>query len=852
MSDPLKAQCPHCKHEMPVELTGAQGDSVYLHCQKCKKLFSFKRPAAAPAAPPPVAAKPASAPSAAPVSAPVPAPTSAQSNDRTDPFWQPPTIVGAVPAEDPNALALPEDDGGLELENSTDALLNNASEVSVKAEFGSMDDYAAGAPDEFVVETTSHLQKDDEKTQREELPPKEKAAAVSKGGGDDFWAQMNVGTEPGDLGGPIDGGSEEVLSEEELLAGLEKEKQRVAQESKRLEQAALPLPQEALDAAPPVTKPAPTAKPAPKPAAAPPAKAPAPAKAAAPKPAPKAAPKAPPVTPKPPPPVEEPPLIEAEPAVPAQLLPAAADPMLGVTPKPRRRSESSMPKPIPSVEMPVARKSRGAGLKPAIVVPLLLVGMLIVGGVFFAMGKRSSSPQFANDGENFSSKALEATKQLSVEKNRTLPVSIPSTATTAPTISPPITAPPIAGDLSPSGSSDKSPYDQGMEAYRQHTMDGYREAEKQLLKAFKDEDKSPRTVLALSELYSLLGGILGQESLLQRSFKLAQSMVTVKEHEAGASRALAQAYFYSRQYPKAYDQIQKALALNPQDKEGYLIRGLVLWKTGQGGGGLLQAYKMDNQSFRPQNELARFYLDAKRYSDALETAQAMIKNFPVRYEGYFYAMQAAAKQQSTQLAQNYGEQALPLNPKDPELNAELAQLYLNDQKPEKAADMLQLFLAQTPKLPRADLAKVYGILGRANLKAHPDKAVFYFEQLLKWDVDTVGTLNYLGLASLSRQEYQKSADYFSRALKKNPNSEQIKFNLALTHYNAGSLQRAQQLLTEICAANGRHEEANFYLANVYEKLGDRIHAIQSFDRVLLINPGNQAAREKVKQLKAGL
>lgn len=265
----------------------------------------------------------------------------------------------------------------------------------------------------------------------------------------------------------------------------------------------------------------------------------------------------------------------------------------------------------------------------------------------------------------------------------------------------------------------------------------------------------------------------------------------------------------------------------------------------------MQAYKMDPPTYRTDYEMTNFFLNSAKYYDAKKAAQQLIHDFPLRREGYIAALKAMVPIGQYKEAQKIAEQALQTNPTDIELNILTAQIYAGDDKPEKAKELLRVLLAQKPKVTRDDLTKIYSIMGKATIKTAPAEAIFYYEQLLKWDYDTVGTLNYLGLAYFGNKQYQQSADYFARALKRSPASLEIKFNLALTHFNAGSMPRAEQLLNEICATQPSHEDANFYLAALYEKRGDRSRALQAFSKVLAINPRNQDARLHLDKLKSG-
>ncbi len=397
----------------------------------------------------------------------------------------------------------------------------------------------------------------------------------------------------------------------------------------------------------------------------------------------------------------------------------------------------------------------------------------------------------------------------------------------------------------------KSAFELGMAAYHQHSLAAYRRAESHLLEAYKQEERSPRTVTALSQLYAVLGHHLDREKLLKRSLNLAQRVLQHHAEQGFAHRAMAQAYFYAGKHSQAFEHVQKALALADDDKEAYLLRGMILWKLGKGGGGLQQAYKMAPQSFLPLDRLTAYYLESKKFKNAYKHAAKLMARFPARYEGYYYGMQAAEALGKRQRAESFGEQALLLNPTDSLLNQAVAKLYLDHSKDEKAAELLEEFLAQVEKLKRDELIKIYILVGKALLKSKPRKAQFYFDKVVGWEKEHATALNYLGLAHFNQKNYKDSIRYFSAAHKQHPDNTQITYNLALSYFHASQFRQAEELFSQVVRSNPRHEEANLFLASVFEKQGNRIKAIAGLQRVLQINPRNQVARQKVKRLKAG-
>ena len=848
----MRTSCPHCNKVYDIDDSKVPVDVIEMRCSGCSNNFEYRKTTAPPA-------------------------DTSDSDDEE--FWQPPTInAPAQTTQDDSSSESVEHESSFQ-ENSTIQAL----EPSIQAEFGSMDDIgdlsgpeidggglhldaSAEVDSEGSAESNTALDLNAPPLQESQALPgeEEKQDFELAAGGSDYWDQMqsieddtaqSSGLALDDIEEESDSDSKTSIDDEALLADLKAEQQKVAAESQRLETVTMMLggeyaQQQSEPQAPPPSPPQPKQ---PEPAVVTP-----PEKTAALPPE-----NILPIEPEPSisddaglddlmaadeevssaenslPPVTR---LESKPKPKSKKRPAKQVAAPQAPQQPVEFDQQPLMPPAPESEIDRVRKAKqkkksGATLSAGMTVGAAFVMMALAGGGWwFLSGSKSDNSESV-----FESEALKATKSLADEKVQLVAVTTDTKKPAKPKTKPKVEPVVKSGD----------PYEIGLEAFRRHDMAGYKEAESYLLKAYKKEEKSLRSVLALSELYSTLGGVLGRKELLKKSFDLAKNHLEDAEHGAQAKRATALAYFYSRQYQQAFDYIQQSLALAPEDSESYLIRGMIMWKLGKGGGGLQQAVKKAPESFQARNELTRYYLATKKYSSAVKSGSVLVNKFPARYEGYAHLMRGYAAAKNYKKALKQIEQAVQFEPNSTDFYLDAADIYLQSRKHAKAADLLELYLVRQDKMPRDDLAKIYLSLGKAHLKNNPKKASFYFDKIVKWEPKNVSALNYLGLALFEQKNYKDSIKYFKQSRSLDGSKQEINFNLGLAYYHGNYFTPSQKVFSEILATNPRHEEAQYYLASVYEKKGDRIKAIEGFRKVLAINRNNQKARKKLKVLKAG-
>ncbi len=180
--------------------------------------------------------------------------------------------------------------------------------------------------------------------------------------------------------------------------------------------------------------------------------------------------------------------------------------------------------------------------------------------------------------------------------------------------------------------------------------------------------------------------------------------------------------------------------------------------------------------------------------------------------------------------------------------------------------------------------KVKYILGKCYFqkgKFYSDLAVKYLEESVEHGYTDDDTFEYLGLLNSRIGKYEKSIEYYLKAIEKNP-SDMLYLVLAQTYYQLGDVtesetyllktlnnttdfsveQKARYLLGNILVENGEYEkaeaeyrkileknnkaaDAHYYLGDIYEKMGDSVKARYEWRKCLEIDSYHYGAKLKL-------
>jgi tetratricopeptide (TPR) repeat protein len=183
-------------------------------------------------------------------------------------------------------------------------------------------------------------------------------------------------------------------------------------------------------------------------------------------------------------------------------------------------------------------------------------------------------------------------------------------------------------------------------------------------------------------------------------------------------------YHWRSRYAEAASEWREVIRNAPDDALAYTNLGAALNETGDSAGAIttLKRAVQLTPNYVAYSDLGLAYYREGRYAEAVDALQAALKLAPDRamawdYLGYVRShmsgMEGATKE-AFQHAIKLAEQDRKNNPRDPEVNAELARCYAKSGNGTMAAQRLETALALAPKAPDilAQAAEVNELLGQ--------------------------------------------------------------------------------------------------------------------------------------------
>lgn len=169
-------------------------------------------------------------------------------------------------------------------------------------------------------------------------------------------------------------------------------------------------------------------------------------------------------------------------------------------------------------------------------------------------------------------------------------------------------------------------------------------------------------------------------------------------------------------------------------------------------------------------------------------------------------------------------------------------------KPEPAHSPEELYLEAIKKNPTDRQA--YEALGRLYLQnKNFTDAAETFEYLVKLDPSRDTYFSNLGLSYYSLKEFQKAASSYEKAVAINGKIPTRWVNLALCLQALGEPAKALKALIQACNLDKLNTSYMMMLADTYIELENSVRAEEVLEQVLLQEPTNRVAREKLMKLK---
>lgn len=156
-------------------------------------------------------------------------------------------------------------------------------------------------------------------------------------------------------------------------------------------------------------------------------------------------------------------------------------------------------------------------------------------------------------------------------------------------------------------------------------------------------------------------------------------------------------------------------------------------------------------------------------------------------------------------------------------------------------------ITQSPQDPvlRDDAARVYITLGDY-VKARES-----LEEAIRLKSDYAAAHFRLAQIAAIKGNAKDAITNSERAALAAPNDIGVLFQLGLLYYQENRFNEAKQILDRAVQLNKNYSNARYFLGLSYASLGERVQAIEQFERIRELNPENPEVRVILKNLQAG-
>lgn len=209
--------------------------------------------------------------------------------------------------------------------------------------------------------------------------------------------------------------------------------------------------------------------------------------------------------------------------------------------------------------------------------------------------------------------------------------------------------------------------------------------------------------------------------------------------------------------------------------------------------------------------------------------------------GHFLAAIVARFDNDYETAMRETAKAVAADPKVPRLRAELAELYVRQGELRKAREQANVLISLEPAdvEPRLFAARV-----DIALQAYPS-AINGYQAVLKMSPDNEEALVLLGALYSRVGQPDHAVEVLTRATAISPESFVANFGLGKALAASGKYDDALRSLRHAARLNASIAELHLHTAYVYDRLGLKKKAVDSFNRAIDFNPQLEQARKQI-------
>lgn len=300
-----------------------------------------------------------------------------------------------------------------------------------------------------------------------------------------------------------------------------------------------------------------------------------------------------------------------------------------------------------------------------------------------------------------------------------------------------------------------------------------------------------------------------------------------------------------QKYAEAFDDLKRAVELNPKNADYRANFGYVLWKIGKAEEAInaeREALRLDEKNYTANYQLGRFLLragDEKLLSEAAAKLKRALELDPRQYEVRFELLAAYRELGDTAAALGQLDILQEALPSDARVNYAAALIFIDRKDVKSAFEAFREALRKDPNLYGAwqDLGLLYIKQGNWN------EAVGAFAELTRRQADSPVAAYFHALALYNAQKPAEAESEARRALRLNGGSADAHTLLGIILASSGTSDaEAIENLSQAVALDPENFDAVFNLGRLQYLTKDYTNAIKNLRSAVTLNKTRVEAR----------